>query len=66
MSPDILMAGIADFCLGSTFLHLAGFVDDMTTDTGHIVSFVRTGMPVQQVGITLMAFKANSILCFQG
>jgi len=59
------MAGIADFSLGSAFLYLAGFVNDMTADAGHVIGFVRAGEPVQQVIVTLVAFQTDAILGLQ-
>lgn len=65
LGPNGLMAGITDFRLGRAFLYLAGFMDGMATDAGHVVGFMSAGMPVQQVGITLVTFQADAILCFQ-
>ena len=59
------MAAITDFRLGGTFLHLAGFVDNVATDAGHVIGFMGAGVPVQQVIVTLVTFKADTILGFQ-
>jgi len=59
------MAGITDFRLRSAFLYLAGLVYRMATDAGHVIGLVRAGLPVQQVGVTLVTFQADAILGFQ-
>jgi hypothetical protein len=61
----IFMAAITDFRLGSTFQDLAGLVHHMAIHAGHVFTFVMTAMPVQHMGITLMTFQANAVLCFQ-
>ena len=55
LGPNGLMAGITDFRLGSALLYLAGLVYRMATDAGHVIGFVRTGLPVQQVVVLQVA-----------
>lgn len=65
LGPNILMAGITDFCLGGAFQHLTGFMHNMAGHAGQVLGLMRAGVPVQQMLVTLVAFQADTILGFQ-
>ena len=48
LGTDILVTLEADFSLGGAFTDLVRLVNGMTAATGEVLTFVETGLPVQE------------------
>ena len=65
LGPDILVTAIAHFRLICTLQYLAGLVNKMAINTGHVFGLMITAKPVQQMLVALMTFQAEAVLSFE-
>jgi len=61
----VLVAGIANFCLGRAFKYLVWLVNRMAIVTGKAITFVNAGMPLG-TPVSLVAVKTDGITNWSG